>query len=177
MDQANILRKFIQGVHAMRTGDQRGEDNFGSDFMRPCLSARRLQALGPVVLLGGAEELSVGGSEKLEQAVFRRLFSISARAAARTEAPERPPREESVVGVTVRRLEMRSPAAAALAGVTLRFGGRGRPTVPSVSHSHGRLFPRRARPALLTAETRYRDDGVSEPWPGTRVVLTPFTPG
>ncbi|XP_061107485.1 tyrosine-protein phosphatase non-receptor type 12 isoform X2 [Conger conger] len=34
MDQANILRKFIQGVHAMRTGDQRGEDNFGSDFMR-----------------------------------------------------------------------------------------------------------------------------------------------
>ncbi|XP_030639532.1 tyrosine-protein phosphatase non-receptor type 12 isoform X2 [Chanos chanos] len=34
MDQASILRKFIQGVHAMRTGDQRGEDNFGSDFMR-----------------------------------------------------------------------------------------------------------------------------------------------
>ncbi|KAL7857829.1 hypothetical protein AOLI_G00179310 [Acnodon oligacanthus] len=34
MDQANILRKFIQGVHAMRAGDQRGEDNFGSDFMR-----------------------------------------------------------------------------------------------------------------------------------------------
>uniref|UniRef100_A0A4W4H074 Tyrosine-protein phosphatase non-receptor type 12 n=1 Tax=Electrophorus electricus TaxID=8005 RepID=A0A4W4H074_ELEEL len=34
MDQANILRKFIQEVHAMRTGDQRGEDNFGSDFMR-----------------------------------------------------------------------------------------------------------------------------------------------
>ncbi|XP_064199485.1 tyrosine-protein phosphatase non-receptor type 12 isoform X3 [Anguilla rostrata] len=34
MDQANILRKFIQGVHTMRTGDQRGEDNFGSDFMR-----------------------------------------------------------------------------------------------------------------------------------------------
>ncbi|XP_036373405.1 tyrosine-protein phosphatase non-receptor type 12 [Megalops cyprinoides] len=34
MDQANILRKFIQGVEAMRTGDQKGEDNFGSDFMR-----------------------------------------------------------------------------------------------------------------------------------------------
>ncbi|XP_036432644.1 tyrosine-protein phosphatase non-receptor type 12-like isoform X1 [Colossoma macropomum] len=34
MDQASILRKFIQGVHAMRAGDQRGEDNFGSDFMR-----------------------------------------------------------------------------------------------------------------------------------------------
>ncbi|KAJ8386937.1 hypothetical protein AAFF_G00165340 [Aldrovandia affinis] len=34
MDQANILKKFIQGVHAMRAGDQRGEDNFGSDFMR-----------------------------------------------------------------------------------------------------------------------------------------------
>ncbi|XP_027019599.2 tyrosine-protein phosphatase non-receptor type 12 isoform X1 [Tachysurus fulvidraco] len=34
MDQANILRKFIQGVHAMRSGEQRGEDNFGSDFMR-----------------------------------------------------------------------------------------------------------------------------------------------
>lgn len=34
MEQANILRKFIQGVHAMRTGDQGGEDNFGSDFMR-----------------------------------------------------------------------------------------------------------------------------------------------
>lgn len=33
MEQANILRKFIQEVHAMRTGDQRGEDNFGSDFM------------------------------------------------------------------------------------------------------------------------------------------------
>ncbi|KAK6292420.1 hypothetical protein J4Q44_G00370040 [Coregonus suidteri] len=34
MDQANILRKFIQGVCAMREGDQKGEDNFGSDFMR-----------------------------------------------------------------------------------------------------------------------------------------------
>ncbi|KAG9280658.1 tyrosine-protein phosphatase non-receptor type 12 isoform X1 [Astyanax mexicanus] len=34
MEQANILRKFIQGVQAMRTGDQGGEDNFGSDFMR-----------------------------------------------------------------------------------------------------------------------------------------------
>ncbi|XP_026775040.2 tyrosine-protein phosphatase non-receptor type 12 isoform X2 [Pangasianodon hypophthalmus] len=34
MDQANILRKFIQGVHAMRSGEQRGEDNFSSDFMR-----------------------------------------------------------------------------------------------------------------------------------------------
>ncbi|XP_046878566.1 tyrosine-protein phosphatase non-receptor type 12 isoform X2 [Hypomesus transpacificus] len=34
MDQASILRKFIQGVQAMRTGDQKGEDNFGSDFMR-----------------------------------------------------------------------------------------------------------------------------------------------
>ncbi|XP_066523787.1 tyrosine-protein phosphatase non-receptor type 12 isoform X2 [Hoplias malabaricus] len=34
MEQANILRKFILGVQAMRTGDQRGEDNFGSDFMR-----------------------------------------------------------------------------------------------------------------------------------------------
>ncbi|TSK13559.1 Tyrosine-protein phosphatase non-receptor type 12 [Bagarius yarrelli] len=34
MDQATILRKFIQGVQAMRSGEQRGEDNFGSDFMR-----------------------------------------------------------------------------------------------------------------------------------------------
>uniref|UniRef100_A0A8K9XMJ5 protein-tyrosine-phosphatase n=1 Tax=Oncorhynchus mykiss TaxID=8022 RepID=A0A8K9XMJ5_ONCMY len=34
MDQANILRKFIQGVCVMREGDQKGEDNFGSDFMR-----------------------------------------------------------------------------------------------------------------------------------------------
>ncbi|XP_038834208.1 tyrosine-protein phosphatase non-receptor type 12 isoform X1 [Salvelinus namaycush] len=34
MDQANILRKFIQEVCVMREGDQKGEDNFGSDFMR-----------------------------------------------------------------------------------------------------------------------------------------------
>ncbi|XP_054656714.1 tyrosine-protein phosphatase non-receptor type 12 isoform X2 [Dunckerocampus dactyliophorus] len=35
MDQADILRKFIQGVKAMTEGDdERGEDNFGSDFMR-----------------------------------------------------------------------------------------------------------------------------------------------
>ncbi|KAG8005641.1 Tyrosine-protein phosphatase non-receptor type 12, partial [Nibea albiflora] len=35
MDQAGILRKFIQGVKAMSQGDEeRGEDNFGSDFMR-----------------------------------------------------------------------------------------------------------------------------------------------
>ncbi|XP_077356046.1 tyrosine-protein phosphatase non-receptor type 12 isoform X1 [Festucalex cinctus] len=35
MDQAGILRKFIQGVKAMTEGDDdRGEDNFGSDFMR-----------------------------------------------------------------------------------------------------------------------------------------------
>uniref|UniRef100_A0A667X896 protein-tyrosine-phosphatase n=1 Tax=Myripristis murdjan TaxID=586833 RepID=A0A667X896_9TELE len=35
MDQAGILRKFIQGVKSMREGDEeRGEDNFGSDFMR-----------------------------------------------------------------------------------------------------------------------------------------------
>ncbi|XP_056132110.1 tyrosine-protein phosphatase non-receptor type 12-like isoform X2 [Lampris incognitus] len=34
MDQPSILRKFIQGVNAMREGDERGEDNFGSDFMR-----------------------------------------------------------------------------------------------------------------------------------------------
>ncbi|XP_048886118.1 tyrosine-protein phosphatase non-receptor type 12-like isoform X1 [Brienomyrus brachyistius] len=34
MDQVTILKKFIQGVHAMQAGDQRGEDNFGSDFMR-----------------------------------------------------------------------------------------------------------------------------------------------
>ncbi|CAL8405111.1 unnamed protein product [Arctogadus glacialis] len=33
MDQACILRKFIEGVTAMREGDERGEDNFGSDFM------------------------------------------------------------------------------------------------------------------------------------------------
>lgn len=34
MDQAGILRKFIQGVKAMSEGDEeRGEDNFGSDFM------------------------------------------------------------------------------------------------------------------------------------------------
>uniref|UniRef100_A0A3Q1BJD3 protein-tyrosine-phosphatase n=1 Tax=Amphiprion ocellaris TaxID=80972 RepID=A0A3Q1BJD3_AMPOC len=35
MDQAGILRKFIQGVRTMSEGDEeRGEDNFGSDFMR-----------------------------------------------------------------------------------------------------------------------------------------------
>ncbi|XP_061523537.1 tyrosine-protein phosphatase non-receptor type 12-like isoform X2 [Phycodurus eques] len=35
MDQAGILRKFIQGVKAMtERDDDRGEDNFGSDFMR-----------------------------------------------------------------------------------------------------------------------------------------------
>ncbi|XP_061662871.1 tyrosine-protein phosphatase non-receptor type 12-like isoform X2 [Syngnathoides biaculeatus] len=35
MDQAGILRKFIQGVRSMTEGDDdRGEDNFGSDFMR-----------------------------------------------------------------------------------------------------------------------------------------------
>ncbi|KAL2102443.1 hypothetical protein ACEWY4_001611 [Coilia grayii] len=34
MDQASVLRKFIQGVETMRTGDQQGEDNFGTDFMR-----------------------------------------------------------------------------------------------------------------------------------------------
>ncbi|XP_023808302.1 tyrosine-protein phosphatase non-receptor type 12 isoform X1 [Oryzias latipes] len=35
MEQAGILRKFIQGVKAMSEGDkERGEDNFGSDFMR-----------------------------------------------------------------------------------------------------------------------------------------------
>ncbi|KAG5267122.1 hypothetical protein AALO_G00218230 [Alosa alosa] len=34
MDQASILRKFIRGVEAMRTGEQQGEDNFGTDFMR-----------------------------------------------------------------------------------------------------------------------------------------------
>lgn len=35
MDQAGILRKFIQGVKTMSEGDEeRGEDNFGSDFMR-----------------------------------------------------------------------------------------------------------------------------------------------
>lgn len=34
MDQASILTKFIQGVKAMSDGDEeRGEDNFGSDFM------------------------------------------------------------------------------------------------------------------------------------------------
>lgn len=34
MEQAGILRKFIQGVKAMSEGDEeRGEDNFGSDFM------------------------------------------------------------------------------------------------------------------------------------------------
>lgn len=34
MDQAGILRKFIQEVKAMSEGDEeRGEDNFGSDFM------------------------------------------------------------------------------------------------------------------------------------------------
>ncbi|KAF3859150.1 hypothetical protein F7725_021549 [Dissostichus mawsoni] len=34
MDQAGILRKFIQRVKAMSEGDEeRGEDNFGSDFM------------------------------------------------------------------------------------------------------------------------------------------------
>lgn len=34
MDQAGILRKFIQSVKAMSEGDEeRGEDNFGSDFM------------------------------------------------------------------------------------------------------------------------------------------------
>ncbi|KAM9327773.1 tyrosine-protein phosphatase non-receptor type 12-like isoform 2-T2 [Pholidichthys leucotaenia] len=35
MDQAGILRKFIHGVKNMSKGDEeRGEDNFGSDFMR-----------------------------------------------------------------------------------------------------------------------------------------------
>nr|XP_043877368.1 tyrosine-protein phosphatase non-receptor type 12 isoform X3 [Solea senegalensis] len=35
MEQAGILRKFIQGVKAMSEGDEeRGEDNFGNDFMR-----------------------------------------------------------------------------------------------------------------------------------------------
>ncbi|KAL4612703.1 tyrosine-protein phosphatase non-receptor type 12-like [Arapaima gigas] len=34
MDQAGILRRFIQQVQAMRVGDRKGEDNFGSDFMR-----------------------------------------------------------------------------------------------------------------------------------------------
>ncbi|XP_057709828.1 tyrosine-protein phosphatase non-receptor type 12 isoform X1 [Corythoichthys intestinalis] len=35
MDQAGILRKFIQDVKDMTDGDDdRGEDNFGSDFMR-----------------------------------------------------------------------------------------------------------------------------------------------
>ncbi|XP_031438225.1 tyrosine-protein phosphatase non-receptor type 12 isoform X2 [Clupea harengus] len=34
MDQASILRKFIQGVETMRTGERLGEDNFGTDFMR-----------------------------------------------------------------------------------------------------------------------------------------------
>ncbi|XP_018542484.1 tyrosine-protein phosphatase non-receptor type 12 isoform X3 [Lates calcarifer] len=35
MDQAGILRKFIHGVKAMSEGDEeRGEDNFGNDFMR-----------------------------------------------------------------------------------------------------------------------------------------------
>ncbi|KAL4640748.1 tyrosine-protein phosphatase non-receptor type 12-like [Arapaima gigas] len=34
MDQAQILRKFVHRVEAMRIGDQRGEDNFGSDFMK-----------------------------------------------------------------------------------------------------------------------------------------------
>lgn len=34
MDQAGILRKFIQRVKAMSEGDEeRGEDNFGNDFM------------------------------------------------------------------------------------------------------------------------------------------------
>lgn len=34
MDQAGILRKFIHRVKAMSEGDdERGEDNFGSDFM------------------------------------------------------------------------------------------------------------------------------------------------
>ncbi|XP_041110871.1 tyrosine-protein phosphatase non-receptor type 12-like [Polyodon spathula] len=34
MDQVEILKVFIRGVQAMTTGDQKGEDNFGSDFMR-----------------------------------------------------------------------------------------------------------------------------------------------
>lgn len=35
MEQAGILRKFIQGVKEMSEGDEeRGEDNFGNDFMR-----------------------------------------------------------------------------------------------------------------------------------------------
>lgn len=34
MDQAGILRKFTEEVKAMSEGDEeRGEDNFGSDFM------------------------------------------------------------------------------------------------------------------------------------------------
>ncbi|XP_028667496.1 tyrosine-protein phosphatase non-receptor type 12-like isoform X2 [Erpetoichthys calabaricus] len=34
MNQEEILRRFVQNVRAMRTGDQKGEDNFGSDFLR-----------------------------------------------------------------------------------------------------------------------------------------------
>ncbi|XP_041113418.1 tyrosine-protein phosphatase non-receptor type 12-like isoform X2 [Polyodon spathula] len=34
MDQVEILKRFIRRVQAMTTGDQKGEDNFGSDFMR-----------------------------------------------------------------------------------------------------------------------------------------------
>ncbi|RXM36681.1 Tyrosine-protein phosphatase non-receptor type 12 [Acipenser ruthenus] len=34
MDQVEILKRFIRGVQAMTTGDQKGEDNFGSDFMK-----------------------------------------------------------------------------------------------------------------------------------------------
>lgn len=34
MEQAGILRKFIHGVKTMSEGDvERGEDNFGCDFM------------------------------------------------------------------------------------------------------------------------------------------------
>ncbi|XP_039616968.1 tyrosine-protein phosphatase non-receptor type 12-like isoform X2 [Polypterus senegalus] len=34
MNQEEILTRFVQNVRAMRTGDQKGEDNFGSDFLR-----------------------------------------------------------------------------------------------------------------------------------------------
>lgn len=45
MDQAGILRKFIQRVKAMSEGDEeRGEDNFGSDFMVGQLSNNILKS-------------------------------------------------------------------------------------------------------------------------------------
>lgn len=70
MDQANILRKFIQGVCVMREGDQKGEDNFGSDFMvRP--------ARHPSPSLEHTRAVLTGFSALTDKQVMCRLFSFN----------------------------------------------------------------------------------------------------